>query len=145
LPVFVPREAQSINEQSNKAVPTDAPRQNASGNGNIQIAQANNVHISTVSQPAQSHHAEKLADFIVEAQKLRERLSEDPLPIKDHNDWVSRVENYLEVNLNNAYKIRLRDFSGMTFYGDNSERSKMSKSLEGSLRRLHEFISEMKQ
>lgn len=98
---------------------------------------------SEVSRSAQRHHAEQLANFIVVAQKLRQRLGDNPLPIKDHNDWVARVNEYLRTNLGSAYEVRFSDFSGMTFYGDGSERSKMSQSLEGRSRRLHEFISEI--
>ena len=96
--------------------------------------------ISEQSDPGE--HAEKLSGFIKEAQQLRTRLNENPLPIKDHNEWVERVNKYLKENLGSAYEVRFNDFSGMTFYGDNSEKSKMSRSLEGRSRRLHEFISE---
>ncbi len=93
-------------------------------------------------QSDQGEHSEKLSGFIKEAQLLRKRLNENPLPIKDHNEWVERVNKYLKENLGSAYEVRFNDFSGMTFYGDNSEKSKMSRSLEGRSRRLHEFISE---
>lgn len=88
-------------------------------------------------------HKDQLAAFLVEAQQLRNRLNEVPLPIGDHNTWVNRVSQYLKEHFGSAHEVRFSDFSGMTFYGDGSERSEMSKSLDGRSRRLHEFISEM--
>ena len=41
------------------------------------------------------------------------------------------------------YKIRLNDFTGMTFYGDGSDKSKFEKSIDGRIRRLHEFLAEL--
>src|SRR5262245_46852955 len=70
-------------------------------------------------------HKDQLAAFLTEAQHLRSRLNEDPLPIGDHNAWVDRVNNYLRENLSAAHEVRFSDFSGMTFYGDGSERSRM--------------------
>lgn len=89
-------------------------------------------------------HKDQLAAFLVEAQQLRKRLNEDPLPIQDHNEWVQRVSEYLSEHFGKAYEVRFGDFSGMTFYGDGSERSRLSRSIEGRSRRLHEFISEMR-
>jgi hypothetical protein len=65
-----------------------------------------------------------LAAFLVEAQQLRARLDETPLPIGQHNAWVDRVDNYLRANLSKGYEVKFSDFSGMTFYGNDSERSK---------------------
>ena len=98
---------------------------------------------SEVSPSIRRQRAEKLAAFLKEAENLRQRLEESPLPIRDHNEWVERVSQYLKENLGTAYEIRFGDFSGMTFYGDGSERSKMSRSIEGRSRRLHEFIAEV--
>lgn len=95
------------------------------------------------TETEKDRHIEKLANFLAEAQRLRERLNEVPLPIKDHNDWVDRVSEYLKQYFGRAYEVRFSDFSGMTFYGDGSERSKMSRSIEGRSRRLNEFISEL--
>jgi hypothetical protein len=88
-------------------------------------------------------HRDQLAAFLTEAQGLRARLGETPLPIADHNSWVDRVCTYLRENLSTAHEVRFSDFSGMTFYGEGSERSKVSRSLDGRSRRLHEFLSEM--
>lgn len=88
-------------------------------------------------------HKDQLAAFLTEGQYLRSRLNEDPLPIGEHNAWVDRVDKYLRVKFGKAAEVRFSDFSGMTFYGDGSERSKMSCSLEGRSRRLHEFISDL--
>jgi hypothetical protein len=85
---------------------------------------------------------DKLASFLQEAQQLRQRLHELPLPIQDHNDWVDRVGQYLRQNLGEAYEVKFSDFSGMVFYGDGSERSQMSRSVDGRSCRLNEFISE---
>ncbi len=144
LALLVPRDSQSAKEQPNKgSPPTSAPHQNISGQGNIQIAQAGAVHIAAGSQANQRHCADALGVFIVEAQKLRARIAETPLPTKEHNEWVARVEEYLLENLGPAFKVRFSDFSGMTFYGDASEKSQFSRSIEGRSRRLHEFISEV--
>jgi hypothetical protein len=88
-------------------------------------------------------HRERLATFVSEAQTLRSRLNEQPLPIADHNAWVDRVCKYLRENLGPDFEVRFSDFSGMVFYGDGSERSKMSRSLEGRSRRLNEFMGEL--
>jgi len=87
--------------------------------------------------------AEKLAAFIQEAQAFRAQLDKVPLPVAEHNAWVARVEAWLRDNLGVAYAVRFSDFSGMTFYGNGSEKSNMSRSLEGRSRRLHEFIAEL--
>jgi len=84
-----------------------------------------------------------LAQFVTEAQQLRGRLDEDPLPIADHNEWVDRTSEYLRGHLGAAYEVRFSDFSGMVFYGDGSDRSQMSRSLDGRTRRLHEFLQEL--
>jgi hypothetical protein len=86
---------------------------------------------------------DQLAAFLTEAQALRARLGEMPLPVAEHNAWVDRVSKYLRESLSSAHEIRFSDSSGMTFYGEGSEQSKMSHSLEGRSRRLHEFLSEM--
>jgi hypothetical protein len=97
-----------------------------------------------VRKVGSSHrHSEQLAAFLAEGQRLRTRLDEVPLPVGDHNEWVNRVGDYLRHNLGRSYEVRFNDFSGMTFYGDGSERSKMSRSIEGRSRRLNEFISEL--
>jgi len=83
-----------------------------------------------------------LAAFLGEAQQLRNRLNEGPLPIRDRNARVDRVSQYLKEHFGNAHEVRFSDFSGMTFYGDGSERSRISRSLEGRSRRLHELMSE---
>lgn len=93
--------------------------------------------------PSKSIDPEKLANFIREGQDLAARLNENPLPIQEHDEWVERMVDYLKKHKEGGYDVRLNDFSGMVFYGDGSERSKMSRSIDGRLRRLHEFISEL--
>jgi len=88
-------------------------------------------------------HKDHLASLLVEAQQLTNRLNENPLPITDHNAWVDRVNLYLKEHFGAAHEVRFNDFSGMTFYGDGSERSKISRSLDGRSRRLLKFISEL--
>jgi hypothetical protein len=102
--------------------------------------------LKSLENPSYQNHQEhkdQLAAFIGEAQNLRKRLDEDPLPVRDHNEWVDRVKQYLKEHFGSAHEIRFGDFSGLTFYGDGSERSKFTQSLDGRSRRLHEFISEM--
>ena len=88
-------------------------------------------------------HADQLAAFLVEAQELRRRGPEQPIPVGKHNAWVERVSQYLRDHLGASYEVRFSDFSGMTFYGDGSERFQYAKSLDGRSRRLHEFITEL--
>lgn len=85
----------------------------------------------------------ELAAFIREGQKLRGRSGEDPLPVEEHNEWVARMNTYFRNRKKHGYEVRLSDFSGMTFFGDGSERSKFSNSIDGRLRRLHEFLGEL--
>ena len=40
---------------------------------------------------------ERLAHFIREGQALRARLDEDPLPIREHNEWVKSNPVFLPV------------------------------------------------
>lgn len=93
--------------------------------------------------PSKGIDPEKIADFIQEGQALRARLNETPLPIQEHNEWIDRMAKYFRRHKGAPYETRISDFSGMTFYGDGSERSKLSNSIEGRVRRLHEFISEI--
>jgi hypothetical protein len=102
------------------------------------------LHRSSDKSSLQAPHREELSRFLSEAQSLRARLDEQPLPVADHNDWVGRVDEYLRKNLGPEFEVRFSDFSGMLFYGDGSEKSKMSRSLEGRSRRLHEFIAELR-
>lgn len=84
----------------------------------------------------------KLARFIEDGQALRMRKDENPLPLEEHNEWIARMESYFRQRKRPDYAVRLNDFSGMIFYGNGSERSKFENSVDGRLRRLHEFISE---
>lgn len=85
----------------------------------------------------------RLAQFLLDAQALRNRIGETPLPIEEHNAWVDRMNSYFTEQNAEEYVVRLGDFSGMKFYGDGSERSRMSNSIDGRSRRLHEFIAEI--
>ena len=58
---------------------------------------------------------EQLAGFIKEAEAILGRSATDPLPISEHNEWVSRVEKYLNLEMDASYAARFRNFSGMTF------------------------------
>jgi len=85
----------------------------------------------------------KLAGFVEESQRFRGRFSETPLPIQDFNDWSEKVSNYLRDNFDASYVVRFGDFTGMMFYGDGSELSRLKKALDGRTRRLHEFLGEL--
>lgn len=86
---------------------------------------------------------ENIAAFIREGQELLARRDEDPLPVEEHNAWVERMVDYFRPRRGRAYDVRLSDFSGMTFFGDSSEHSKFSNSIDGRLRRLSEFLGEL--
>ena len=90
-------------------------------------------------------HREKLASFIKEAHAILARLNEQPLPIGDYNEWVERVVKFLTESLDESYAVRFNDFSGMTFYGDGSERSRLKNAIDGRIRRLNEFLPELNQ
>jgi hypothetical protein len=98
-----------------------------------------------VTPEARVEQANILAGYITEAQGLRKRSAATPLPVKDHNEWVEKVSEYLRSNLGAAYEVRFSDFCGMVFLGNSSERSQFEKSIDGRTRRLHEFISEISQ
>lgn len=101
------------------------------------------IYLHRLSDKSAVHvlHREQLSRYLSEAQSLRARLGEQPLPVADHNAWVERVSEYLRKNLGQDFEVLFSDFSGMVFYGDGSEKSKMSRSLEGRSRRLNEFIA----
>jgi hypothetical protein len=95
------------------------------------------------STDKRKQQSERLAAYLIEAQQLRGQLQKIPLPIAEHNEWVDRVNKYLRENLGSSYEARFSDFSGMVFYGDGSERSQVSRSIDGRSRNLHEFMSEL--
>lgn len=86
---------------------------------------------------------EHLAAFMKEAEALLARSNEDPLPIQDHDEWAKRAETYLTEWLDASYAARFGNFSGMTFYGDGSEKSSYKNSISGRSTRLHQFIKEL--
>lgn len=98
---------------------------------------------STRSEKGKEQIRDQLAAFLVQAQRFRKRLDEFPLPIGEHNAWVDSVQEWLRDNLGKSYAVRFGDFSGITFYGSGSERSKMSRSIQGRSQRLDEFISRL--
>jgi hypothetical protein len=85
---------------------------------------------------------QELATYIREGQALLAPKNESPLPIQAHNDWIEKMEKYLKKQNRSDCAVRLSDFSGLTFFGDRSERSKFVNSVDGRLRRLHEFMRE---
>ena len=88
-------------------------------------------------------HRECLAAFMKEAEVLLTRSNEDPLPMESHDDWVGRVEAYLKEQLDVSYAARLGNFSGMTFYGDGSQKSNYKNAINGRTTRLQQFITEL--
>jgi hypothetical protein len=87
-------------------------------------------------------YRERLGGFIKEAEVLLARSAEEPLPIQEYTEWAARVENYLTECLDASYGVRFGNFSGMTFYGDGSEKSTYENSISGRSTRLHQFITE---
>lgn len=87
--------------------------------------------------------AGELSIFVQQGQVLFGRKNESPLPVQDHNEWVERMERYFRNLSRPDYAVRLNDFSGLTFFGDGSEKSKFANSIDGRLRRLHEFLREL--
>lgn len=85
---------------------------------------------------------EQLAQFLKEGESLLTKSNAEPLPLQEYNDWVARIESYLDKEVDASYVARLGNFNGMTFYGDGSARSAFRKSVDGRSRRIHEFISE---
>jgi hypothetical protein len=89
--------------------------------------------------------ANAVSAFIEEGRRLMSRQMESPLPVQDHNEWVERMDSYFRKLGRHDFAVRLGDFSGFTFYGDGSERSRYSMGIDGRLRRLHEFLRELSQ
>lgn len=87
--------------------------------------------------------AHEISTFIEQGGRLMGRKDESPLPIEEHNAWVAKMETYFRKFGRADYAVRLSDFSGLTFYGDGSEKSKYSRAIDGRLRRLHEFLREL--
>lgn len=82
--------------------------------------------------------ANALANYILEGNQLRSRSKEDPLPIEELNKWVEKIEKHLKEKGKSHWVVKLNDFSGYTFYSGGYE-----KSIEGRIRRLHEFINQL--
>src|SRR5436309_1789967 len=61
------------------------------------------LHQSTDSSVAHASHRDQLSHYLQEAQKLRSRLGEQPLPVADHNAWVERASEYLRENLGPSF------------------------------------------
>ena len=101
------------------------------------------IYLHLAADAGAARHRTRLASFLSEAQSLQSRLNEQPLPLAEHNAWVDRVCQYLSQNLGAEFGVRFGDFSGMVFYGDSSERSQLSRSLDGRSRRLNQFIEEL--
>jgi len=103
------------------------------------------LYLHRLNNPATRYRAirEKLATFMQEGNDLLVRENESPLPLLEHNEWVERVEQGLTSDLDKSYAVRLSNFNGMTFYGDGSEKSKFRNSVDGRLRRLNEFLTEL--
>ena len=85
----------------------------------------------------------KIAAFIREAHTLLSKLNEEPLPILALNQWVESTTQYLKTELDESFAVRFSDFSGMTFYGDGSEKSWFKNAIDGRIRRLNQFLSEL--
>ena len=88
-------------------------------------------------------YREKITSFVAEGHKLISRLGEEKLPTEEINTWVTNVENYLKVNLDESFVSRFNDFSGMVFYGDGSEKSQHKNAIDGRVRRLNQFLTEL--
>jgi hypothetical protein len=85
----------------------------------------------------------QLAEFIVEGERITRLAGQDPLPVSAHNEWIDRVESYLERTLGVAHKVRFSNFAGLTFFSSGTDRSRLENSISGRTRRLHEFIAEV--
>ena len=90
-------------------------------------------HLRSRMDPAE------LSAFLQQGQVLLGRKNERPLPVQDHNEWVERMERYFKKLGRPDYAVRLSDFTGFTFLAD----SEFAKSIDGRLRRLHEFLREL--
>lgn len=108
------------------------------------------IRLSVNGRERRNEVSEGIAEFIEEGQRLRAKLQDvqpqDLQPtIRDHNEWVERAGEYLEDNLNKGFRVRFRDFTGLKFYSGSGdpEISKMRHSIDGSLQRLAEFLSEL--
>ena len=86
---------------------------------------------------------DEITKFIKEAHYLTSRKNELPLPINDLNNWVNRVNNYLTTELDDSFAVRFNDLTGFVFYGDGSDKSNFCNSVDGRIRRLNQFLTEL--
>ena len=86
---------------------------------------------------------DRISCFIEDGQTIRRLADKEPLPIDKHNEWVSLVHEYFDDQKQRGYSVRFNDFSGLVFYGNGSEKSKLLNSIEGRITRLAEFVSEL--
>jgi hypothetical protein len=103
------------------------------------------IYFHNRNDPARrnARHIKMLGTFLAEAHELTERLGGNPLPIREYHAWAARASDYLSKHLGDDYALRFRDFSGMVFYCDGSDRSKIRRALDGRCRRLNEFLAEL--
>lgn len=117
-------------------------------NGNYEAAFALSGVVALLAERFRRHlgsslDLDQLSAFVQQGRALMRRKDEIPLPVQDHNDWVERMERYFSKLHRPEYAVRLSDFSGLTFFGDGSDKSKFANSIDGRLRRLHEFLREL--
>lgn len=93
--------------------------------------------------PATTIRMSEIDTFIQEGQNLRDRADSDPLPVAEQDEWIVRMNKYFEDCGAPKLRTRLNDFTGLTFYGDGSEVSQYLRSIDGRIRRLMEFASEL--
>lgn len=110
----------------------------------ISLAVLGATEIARRRLPANSVKKSKIDSFIHEGQELRGLATKSPLPIEKHIAWVDSMNKYFVESNAAELKTRLNDFSGLTFYGDVSEKSKYLRSIDGRIRRLMEFMQEIR-
>lgn len=86
---------------------------------------------------------EKITSFVAEGHQLLSRLDDIKSTTEEINIWLSNVEKYLRLNLDASFASRFNDFSGMVFYGDGTEKSNRKRAIDGHLRRLNQFLTEL--
>jgi hypothetical protein len=84
--------------------------------------------------------AAQLAEFIKEGGQLYEQARTTPQPTIEHAEWIARMETFVERELGPAYRVRVSNFAGMTFF---SGAGALRNNISGRLQRLDEFVSEL--
>ena len=84
-----------------------------------------------------------MGSYLQDCSALLNENQSGPPPTEKANQWIGQVSEFLAKDLDQSYVARFHNFSGITFFGDGSERSNVRNALEGRAQRLQEFLQEL--